>query len=263
MLEGTCSPSKSRTAKEVSYNPAQHRAETMKAMVERHESRDFAVGERIQFTAPDKALGVRSGDLGSIESITGHRSIAVRLDNGKTVDLNAKTSRAIDYGYAVDGSKAVSADRVLVSVAIAPQLTGESKIFQSLYAAKHDAAIYTSDASTLSRAPILSPPRPPTEIEQLREAVATLGRNENPRRSGDARPAGPDPGASLPRGTSGIPCAELRRQSRWNHCVRRPARGARSADRRDPHRTQVRGHRRAPGTHRHHRQTAPRFNRRR
>ena len=103
----------------------------MKATVERHESRDFAVGERIQFTAPDKALGVKNGDLGTIESITGNRSMAIRLDNGKTVDLNAKTSRNIDYGYAVDGSKAVSADRVLVSIVNAPQLTGESKIFQS------------------------------------------------------------------------------------------------------------------------------------
>ncbi len=163
---------------EVSYNPARHRAETMKATVERHERRDFAVGERIQFTAPDKALGVRTGDLGTIESITGNRSIGIRLDSGKTVDVNAQTSRNIDYGYAVDGGKAVSADRVLVSVANAPQLTGESKIFQSLSAAKQDAAIYTSDASTLSRAPVLPPPRPPTKIEQLREAVATLGQNE-------------------------------------------------------------------------------------
>ena len=150
----------------------------MKATVERHERRDFAVGERIQFTAPDKALGVRNGDLGTIESITGNRSMAIRLDNGKTVDLNAKTSRNIDYGYAVDGSKAVSAARVLISIANAPQLTGESKLFQSLSAAKQDAAIYTSDATTLSRAPVLPPPRPPTEIEQLKEAVSTLGKNE-------------------------------------------------------------------------------------
>ena len=154
---------------EVSYNPARHRAETMKATVERHERRDFAVGERIQFTASDKALGVSSGDLGTIEGITGHRSIAVRLDSGKTVDLNAMTSRAIDYGYAVDGSKAVSADRILVSVANAPQLTGESKIFQSLSAAKQDAAIYTSDASTLSRVPSsLRPGRPPRSSSSKR-----------------------------------------------------------------------------------------------
>jgi len=163
---------------EVSYNPARFRAETMKTTVQRDERRDFAVGERIQFTAPDKALGVRSGDLGTIERIADNRSIAVRLDNGKTVDLDPKTPRPIDYGYAVDGSKAVSADRVLVSVATAPQLTGESKIFQALSAARQDAAIYTADASTLRRAPVLPPPRPPTEIEQLRQAVSTLGRNE-------------------------------------------------------------------------------------
>jgi len=163
---------------EVSYNPARFRAETMKTTVQRDERRDFAVGERIQFTAPDRALGVRSGDLGTIERIAGDRSIAVRLDSGKTVDLDPKTPRHIDYGYAVDGSKAVSADRVLVSVATAPQLTSESKMFQAISAAKQDAAIYTSDASTLSRAPVLAPPRPPTEIEQLKEAVSTLGKNE-------------------------------------------------------------------------------------
>jgi len=163
---------------EVTYNPARFRAETALATVQRDERREFAIGERIQFTAPDKELGVRIGDLGTIECITGNRTIEVRLDNGKTVELNPTTPRHIDYGYAVDGAKAVSADRILVSIKTAPQLTSESKVYNALSAAKQDAVIYTADAGALSRAPVLASPKPPTEIEQLRATVATLGKNE-------------------------------------------------------------------------------------
>jgi hypothetical protein len=39
----------------------------------------------------------------------------VRLDNGKTVELEAEQSRYIDYGYAVETAQQAPVDRILVT----------------------------------------------------------------------------------------------------------------------------------------------------
>ncbi len=160
---------------EVTYNPARFRAETGRASVQRDEHREFATGELVQFTALDKALGVKTGDFGIIENIAANRAITIRLDTGKTVELSASTSRAINYGYTVDGSRSFPADRLLVSVENAPKLTSDSKMFNAISRATQDAAIYTSDARAFNQTPFLPPP---TQIEQLRQAVLTLRSNE-------------------------------------------------------------------------------------
>jgi len=159
---------------EVTYNPARFRAETGKASVQRDERREFATGELVQFTASDKTLGVKTGDFGIIENIAANRAISIRLDTGKTVELNASTPRAIDYGYTVDGSRSFPADRLLVSVENPRKLTSDSKMFHAISRATQDAAIYTSDTRSLSQTPFVPPP---TQIEQLRQAVLTLRSN--------------------------------------------------------------------------------------
>ena len=70
--------------------------------------------------------------------------MTLRMDNGKTVALDPDKSRHIDYGYAVDGSHRVTADRVIA--------TGEALDQKTLLAVpfKHrDLALYTSDGSEL------------------------------------------------------------------------------------------------------------------
>jgi ATP-dependent exoDNAse (exonuclease V) alpha subunit len=111
------------TRDEVSYNPAQLRTQTRESHVYRQETREIAKGERVRFTHYDKDMGVPSGDLGTVARIGQDHSITVRLDSGKIAELPPEKSQHIDYGYAVDGSKSVRAERIL---AIGNALTHQS-----------------------------------------------------------------------------------------------------------------------------------------
>ncbi len=53
--------------------------------VYREIDREFSVGDRIQFTAPDKSLGVANRDLAAIESIAPDGRISARLDSNRQV----------------------------------------------------------------------------------------------------------------------------------------------------------------------------------
>ena len=103
------------TREDVTYNPAQLRTQTRESRLYREEVREIAEGERIRFTSYDKELGVRTGDLGTVTRIGQDRSMTVQLDSGKTAELSPEKTRRIDYGYAVDGSQQVRADRILAT----------------------------------------------------------------------------------------------------------------------------------------------------
>ena len=103
------------TREELTYSPSQLRAQTRESRLYREEVREIAEGERIRFTMYDKELGVRTGDLGTVTRIGQDRSMTVQLDSGKTADLTPEKTRRIDYGYAVDGSQAIRADRIIAS----------------------------------------------------------------------------------------------------------------------------------------------------
>jgi ATP-dependent exoDNAse (exonuclease V) alpha subunit len=78
--------------------------------------REFSVGDRIQFTAPDKSLGVANRDLAVIESIAPDGQVTARLDNNHQIEFNAGDHRHFDHGYAVTShsSQGLTANRVLV-----------------------------------------------------------------------------------------------------------------------------------------------------
>jgi ATP-dependent exoDNAse (exonuclease V) alpha subunit len=69
--------------------------------VYREIGRDFSVGDRIQFTAPDKSLGVANHDLAIIEFIAPNGWITARVDNDRQIKFNASAYRHFDHGYAV------------------------------------------------------------------------------------------------------------------------------------------------------------------
>ncbi len=71
--------------------------------------------------------------------------LAVRLDNGKTVDLNPSQAQRIDYGYAVDIVPRTSIDRILIT-GDAVQLAEQQEIFARLSPHLRDLAVYTSDS---------------------------------------------------------------------------------------------------------------------
>jgi hypothetical protein len=85
--------------------------------VYREIDREFSVGDRIQFTAPDNSLGVANRDLAVIESISPDCLISARLDDNRRVEFDAKEHRHFDHGYAVTshGSQGLTAERVLVN----------------------------------------------------------------------------------------------------------------------------------------------------
>src|SRR5271155_154582 len=60
--------------------------------------REFSVGERLQFTAPDKSLGVANRDLAVIESIAPDRQVTACLDDNRQIAFNAGDHRHFDHG---------------------------------------------------------------------------------------------------------------------------------------------------------------------
>src|SRR5208282_4799625 len=84
--------------------------------VYREIDRQFSVGDRVQFTAPDKSLGIANRDLAVIESIAPDGLITARLDDNRQIEFNAGDHRHFDHGYAVTShsSQGLTAERVLV-----------------------------------------------------------------------------------------------------------------------------------------------------
>ncbi len=139
-----------RDGEQVSYNPGQLKQQTKESTVYREEERDLAVGERIQFTAPDRENRIRSGDFATVERIGDDNALSVRLDNGKTVELDPEKARHIDYGYTVETAKHVSADRILIT-GESSQLAEQQATLAKLNPNVRELAIYTSDSTNLCR----------------------------------------------------------------------------------------------------------------
>ena len=66
--------------------------------VYRELEREFARGDRIQFTAPDNRLQVANRDLATIEAISPNGEIFARLDGGRTVAFSNRDNRHFDLG---------------------------------------------------------------------------------------------------------------------------------------------------------------------
>jgi len=119
----------------------------------RETEQPFAVGDRLQFTAPDKAIGVANRELGTIERISVEGIIAIRLENGRMAEVNPLENRHFDHGYAVTSHTAqgLTADRVLINVDTSahPDLVNSRFAYVSVSRAQTDAQIYTNDASSL------------------------------------------------------------------------------------------------------------------
>jgi hypothetical protein len=122
--------------------------------VYREIDREFSAGDRIQFTAPDKSLGVANRDLAVIESIAPDGRMSARLDNSRQVEFDAKEHRHFDHGYAVTShsSQGLTAESVLVNAdtSVHPDLLNSRFGYVSISRASHEAAVFTDDLSKLS-----------------------------------------------------------------------------------------------------------------
>ena len=122
--------------------------------VYREIEREFSVGERLQFTAPDKSLGVANRDLATIESIHPDGRLSARLDDRRQFEFNAGEHRHFDHGYAVTShsSQGLTAERVLVHAdsSVHPDLLNSRFGYVSISRASHDATLFTDDMAKLS-----------------------------------------------------------------------------------------------------------------
>jgi conjugative relaxase-like TrwC/TraI family protein len=138
---------------QVTYDPRRLRGVTLY----REEDRAFAIGERVQFTAPYRERHVANRELGTIEHIDPEGQLRVRLDSGRRLAFALDAHPHLDYGYAVTShsSQGQTADRVIVHVDTT--LAGESLVNRRLaYVAvsrgRYDAQIYTDDKARLGEA---------------------------------------------------------------------------------------------------------------
>jgi ATP-dependent exoDNAse (exonuclease V) alpha subunit len=135
---------------EVSYDPRRLTG----VSVYREIDREFSVGDRIQFTAPDKTLGVANRDLASVESISPDGRISARLDNDHQIEFDATEHRHFDHGYAVTShsSQGLTAERVLVNAdtGVHPDLLNSRFGYVSISRASHEATLFTNDLAKLS-----------------------------------------------------------------------------------------------------------------
>ena len=121
--------------------------------VYREAGHDFSVGDRIQFTAPDKSLGVANRDLARIESIGPDGHISARLDNGRQIEFDGTAHRHFDHGYAVTSHSAqgLTAERVFINAdtGVHPDLLNSRFGYVAVSRASHEATLFTDYANRL------------------------------------------------------------------------------------------------------------------
>jgi conjugative relaxase-like TrwC/TraI family protein len=136
----------------VTYDPSRLRGISAYREIER----EFAIGDRVQFTAPNKELGVANRDLGTIQKIaeTGKITVSMDSDKEKTVTFDPAEMRHFDHGYAVTShsSQGLTSERVLVNMDtnVHPELINTRFAYVSVSRASQDAQIFTNDAATLA-----------------------------------------------------------------------------------------------------------------
>jgi conjugative relaxase-like TrwC/TraI family protein len=143
---------KKENGEKVTYDPSRLRGISAYREIEL----EFANGDRLQWTAPNRTLGVANRDLGTIRQIGGDGRITVRMDSSKdkTIVFNSDEMRHFDHGYAVTShsSQGLTAHRALVNMdtAVRPELISSRFAYVSVSRASHDAQIFTNDATTLA-----------------------------------------------------------------------------------------------------------------
>lgn len=120
----------------------------------RETQKDFAAGDRIQFTAKDKNLGVNNRDLGTITKLEVGQ-VTVQMDGKKEriVQFDPAQMRHFDHGYAVTShvSQGLTEGRVIANIDTdsARSLINTRLAYVAVSRAEHDARIYTNDAEGL------------------------------------------------------------------------------------------------------------------
>jgi conjugative relaxase-like TrwC/TraI family protein len=148
--------------------------------------REFATGDRIQVTAPNKELGVANRELGTIAEMKDEQ-ISMRMDGKKerTITFDPSVFRQFDHGYAVTShsSQGLTAGRVLAhfDTGGSYSLINTRLAYVAISRASDEVRVYTNNAETLGQrlATDISKTtaldfRPPTSMNELQQAVASF-----------------------------------------------------------------------------------------
>jgi len=118
----------------------------------RSEQRKFTAGDRIQFRAPERALGLANGEFATIVAID-ERTARIRTEDGRVVEANANRLRHVDYGYASTShsSQGTTVDRVIVNIDTmrSAELVNRKQFYVSISRARHGISVYTEDRERL------------------------------------------------------------------------------------------------------------------
>jgi ATP-dependent exoDNAse (exonuclease V) alpha subunit len=120
----------------------------------RAEQRKFAAGDRIQFRAPERALGIANGEFATIVAID-QRTARIRGEDGREIDAAIERLRHIDYGYASTShsSQGATVDRVIVNVDTmrSAELVNRKQFYVSISRARNGISVYTDDHDRLGQ----------------------------------------------------------------------------------------------------------------
>ncbi len=132
----------------VSYDPARVRG----IDAYREAEKSFAIGNRLQMTAPYRNLDLPNRALGTVEKIA-NGELTVRMDSDRTVTFDPREMRHFDHGYAVTShsSQGLTAERVLVNMdtKMHPSLVNARFAYVSISRGSHTAQIFTDNAAEL------------------------------------------------------------------------------------------------------------------
>jgi ATP-dependent exoDNAse (exonuclease V) alpha subunit len=134
--------------KRIVYTPSQLSAKGFQ--LGRIEPREIAAGETLRVTGTDRALGLRNGERGKVESVSGS-ALVLQTAEGERKTLTTARVLPVEYGYAATGHSAqgLGADRVLLDKDARARTTDHRSFYTDLTRAKQAAVIYTNDRSAL------------------------------------------------------------------------------------------------------------------
>jgi conjugative relaxase-like TrwC/TraI family protein len=137
--------------REITYNPKRLSG----VSVYKEATRQFAVGDRIQFRGPFPEAKVKNTELGTITKIE-QGEFTVSLSADRLITFNPERFSHVDHGYAVTSysSQGKTMDRVLVNAETTETdlLVNQRMAYVAVSRARLDARIYTDSAADLGGA---------------------------------------------------------------------------------------------------------------
>ena len=135
-----------------SYDPRRQQG----VSVYREEVRAFSVGDRVQLTAPSGEHKLANRELGTVEGL-GPGRMALKMDDGRRVEIDPARHPHLDHGYAVTSHSAQgqTAARVLIHVDTelgAKDLLNNRMAYVAVSRGAHDAQLFTNDREGLGAA---------------------------------------------------------------------------------------------------------------